>query len=196
MSRNCVCVCVCVFKSRRASLRHTFVPRGFLKTPQYRSKKKNHIFPLSYEKPPALFSKNPVFWQIRRVIYNTYCTTRWLLHCTGWFRNKCNYFESDAIEHWQKKLRMNVRLILNGYLIQQHKWKSNGDSCLCCWINSEDSWTHQTNRWMLLLLPALRNMKTKSAEQHAIFSHTRHNCTAVHGGVFGHLIVDCNKFVT
>jgi len=32
---------------------------------------------------------------------------------------------------------MNMRLILNGYLIQHYKWKSNGDSCLCCWINSE-----------------------------------------------------------
>jgi hypothetical protein len=32
---------------------------------------------------------------------------------------------------------MNMRLILNGYLIQHHKRKSNGDSCLCGWIKSE-----------------------------------------------------------
>ena len=128
----CVCVCVCVFKSRRASLRHTFVPRGLLNPPQYRSKKKIITF-LPYR------MRNHLHY-FRRILSSDR-SGRWFTTPTvprgdlyivqGDSERNVNILKviRPSIDR-KKKLHMNMSLILNGYLIQHHKRKS----CLCGWI--------------------------------------------------------------
>lgn len=128
-----MCVCVCVFKSRRASLRHTFVPRGFLTLFSIEVKKIFTFFPYRMRNHLHYF----------RRILSSGRSGRWFITPTvprgglyivqgDWERN-VNILKVIRSTIDRKKLHMNMRLILNGYLNQHHKRKS----CLCGWIKSK-----------------------------------------------------------